>query len=90
MDRSEPGHHALLRGAIYEITTRKALEVRLLALNETLEARVTELRHEARYLEILNETGVAVAAERDLAHAGADGDGCRRAIEPRRVWRVFL
>ena len=57
----------LLRGAIYEITTRKALEVRLLALNETLEARVTELRHEARNLEILNETGVAVAAERDLA-----------------------
>jgi len=56
----------LLRGAIYEITARKALEVRLLALNETLEARVTELRHEARNLEILNETGVAVAAERDL------------------------
>jgi hypothetical protein len=56
----------LLRGAIYEITTRKALEVRLLALNETLEARVTELRQEARNLEILNDTGVAVAAERDL------------------------
>jgi PAS domain S-box-containing protein len=57
----------LLRGAIYEITTRKALEVRLLALNETLEARVAELRQEARNLEILNDTGVAVAAERDLA-----------------------
>jgi PAS domain S-box-containing protein len=56
----------LLRGAIYEITTRKALEVRLLALNETLEARVAELRQEARNLEILNDTGVAVAAERDL------------------------
>jgi PAS domain S-box-containing protein len=56
----------LLHGAIYEITARKALEVRLLALNETLEARVTELRHEARNLEILNETGVAVAAQRDL------------------------
>jgi PAS domain S-box-containing protein len=56
----------LLRGAIYEITGRKALEVRLLALNETLEARVAELRQEARYLEILNDTGVAVAAERDL------------------------
>ena len=56
----------LLRGAIYEITARKALEVRLLALNETLEARVTELRQQARNLEILNETGVAVAAERDL------------------------
>jgi PAS domain S-box-containing protein len=56
----------LLRGAIYEISARKALEVRLLALNETLEARVAELRQEARYLEILNDTGVAVAAERDL------------------------
>jgi PAS domain S-box-containing protein len=56
----------LLRGAIYEITARKALEVRLLALNETLEARVTELRLEARNLEILNDTGVAVAAERDI------------------------
>ena len=56
----------LLRGAIYEISARKALEVRLLALNETLEARVAELRQEARYLEILNNTGVAVAAERDL------------------------
>ena len=61
-DSSQP----LLRGAIYEITARKALEVRLLALNETLEARVAELRQEARYLEILNDTGVAVAAERDL------------------------
>ena len=40
--------------------------MRLLALNETLEARVTELRQEARNLEILNDTGVAVAAERDL------------------------
>jgi PAS domain S-box-containing protein len=56
----------LLRGAIYEISARKALEVRLLALNETLEARVAELRQEARYLEVLNATGVAVAAERDL------------------------
>jgi PAS domain S-box-containing protein len=56
----------LLRGAIYEISARKALEVRLLALNETLEARVGELRQEARTLEILNDTGVAVAAEREL------------------------
>ena len=56
----------LLHGAIYEITQRKALEARLLAANETLEARVTELREEARTLEVLNETGVAVAAELDL------------------------
>ncbi len=58
--------HPLLRGAIYEITDRKALEVRLLALNETLEARIAELRQEAKSLEILNDTGVAVAAELDL------------------------
>ena len=32
----------LLRGAFYEITERKSLEARLLALNETLEARVME------------------------------------------------
>jgi PAS domain S-box-containing protein len=59
--------YPLLRGAIYEITDRKALEVRLLALNETLEARVAELRQEAKILEILNDTGVAVAAELDLS-----------------------
>jgi PAS domain S-box-containing protein len=58
---------ALLRGAIYEITNRKALEVRLLALNETLEARVAELRQEAKSLEILNDIGVAIAAELDLS-----------------------
>ena len=56
----------LLRGAIYDITDRKALEARLLALNETLEARVAEVREEAHTLEILNRTGVAVAAEHDL------------------------
>jgi PAS domain S-box-containing protein len=55
-----------LRGALYEITDRKALEARLLALNETLEARVAEAREEARTLEILNQTGIAVAAEHDL------------------------
>ena len=59
--------HPRLRGAIYEITDRKALEVRLLALNETLEARIAELRQEAKNLEILNDTGVAVAAELDLS-----------------------
>ena len=41
----EPGAETLvskLRGAFYEITERKALEIRLLALNETLEARVAQ------------------------------------------------
>ncbi len=55
-----------LRGACYDITERKTLEVRLLALTETLEARVAELHDEARTLEILNRTGVALAAELDL------------------------
>jgi PAS domain S-box-containing protein len=57
---------SFLRGALYEITDRKALEARLLALNETLEARVAEARQETRALEVLNQVGVAVAAEHDL------------------------
>src|ERR1700730_4893760 len=72
LDRREgtdraPAPERVLCGAIYEITDRKALEARLLALNETLEARVAEVRQEARNLEILNATGVAIAAERNLA-----------------------
>ena len=55
-----------LLGALFEITERKALEARLLAVNETLEARVLQVREEARTLELLNRTGVAVAAELDL------------------------
>ncbi|MBF6568215.1 MAG: PAS domain S-box protein [Candidatus Binataceae bacterium] len=64
------GDHAgrWLRGAYYEITERKVLESRLLALNETLESRVAEVREEARTLEVLNRIGVAVAAELDLEH----------------------
>ena len=58
--------HRMLRGAFYDITDRKALEARLLALNETLEASVAEAREEAHTLEVLNRTGVAVAAEHDL------------------------
>jgi PAS domain S-box-containing protein len=53
-------------GAAYDISDRKRLEARLLATNETLEARVAEARQEARNLEVLNQTGIAVAAERDL------------------------
>ena len=55
-----------MRGGLYDISDRKALEARLLALNETLEARVAEVREEARTLEVLNRTGMAVAAEHDL------------------------
>jgi hypothetical protein len=39
---------------------------RLLAVNETLEARVAEARQETRALEVVNQVGVAVAAEHDL------------------------
>jgi PAS domain S-box-containing protein len=56
----------LVRGTFYDIGERKQLEARLLALNETLEARVAELREEARALEVLNQTGIAVGAELDL------------------------
>jgi signal transduction histidine kinase/CheY-like chemotaxis protein len=55
-----------LIGVCYEITARKELEARLLALNETLEARIAELREEARTLEILNRTGAALASELSL------------------------
>ena len=55
-----------LRGTYYDIDERKKLEARLLTLNETLEARVAELREEARALEVLNRTGTAVGAELDL------------------------
>jgi PAS domain S-box-containing protein len=56
----------LVRGGLHDISDRKALEARLLALNETLEARVAEVREEARTLEVLNRTGTVVAAEHDL------------------------
>src|SRR3984893_18580885 len=56
----------LLRGTYIEISERKQLEARLLSLNETLEARVAELREEARTLEVLNRTGIALAAELEL------------------------
>jgi PAS domain S-box-containing protein len=52
-----------LLGVFYDISERKQLDIRLLALNETLEARVAEVREEARTLEILNRTGAALAGE---------------------------
>jgi PAS domain S-box-containing protein len=55
-----------LRGIFYDINERKQLEARLLSTNETLETRLAELRAEARALEILNRTGVAIGAELDL------------------------
>ena len=64
--RDNLGAARWLRGTVYDISERKALEVRLLALNEMLEARVIEVRDEARTLEILNQTGVALAAELNL------------------------
>jgi PAS domain S-box-containing protein len=64
--RTLPNRPSVFRGAITEITERKALEARLLAVNETLEARIGQVREEARALEVLNRTGIAVAAELDL------------------------
>ena len=55
-----------LAGVLYEITDRKQLEARLLALNETLQARVSEINEEARTLEILARTGAALASELSL------------------------
>ena len=56
----------MLRGTYYDINERKQLEARLLSVNETLEARVAELREEAHTLEVLNRTGIAIGAELDL------------------------
>ena len=55
-----------LRGTYSDINERKQLEARLLSVNETLEARVGELRAETRALEVLNRTGTAIGAEHDL------------------------
>ena len=62
----EDGRPRWIAGVYYEITERKQLEARLLSLNETLEARVADLREEARTLEILNRTGAALAGELSL------------------------
>jgi PAS domain S-box-containing protein len=56
----------VLHGMFFAIDEQKQLEARLLATNETLEARVRELREEAHALEVLNRTGVAIGAELDL------------------------
>src|SRR5262249_47497658 len=40
-----------IAGVYYEITERKTLESRLLAVNETLEGRIAQLREETRILE---------------------------------------
>ncbi|HET6234591.1 MAG TPA: PAS domain S-box protein [Acetobacteraceae bacterium] len=59
-------HAPRLRGICYDVTERKTLDARLLALTETLEARVAEVHAEARILEIINRVGIALAAELDL------------------------
>jgi PAS domain S-box-containing protein len=64
--RDEVGEARWLTGVLYEITDRKQLEARLLALNETLEARVAQVQEEARTLEIINRTGAILASELSL------------------------
>jgi PAS domain S-box-containing protein len=66
VSREVTGPPRWLAGVFYDITNRKQLEARLLALNETLEARVAEVREEARTLEILNRTGASLASELTL------------------------
>lgn len=55
-----------LRGAFYDISQRKALEARLLGLNETLEARIAELGDETRALGVLNRASTAISANLEL------------------------
>ena len=50
---------SLLRGAFYEITERKSLEARLLALNETLEARVMERTQQLASPSLKRRSGVS-------------------------------
>ena len=66
VSRDQAGEPRWLTGVFYEITERKQLEARLLALNETLEARVAQVQEEARTLEILNRTGGVLASELSL------------------------
>src|ERR1044072_8208698 len=54
------------RGAFYDISQRKALEARLLGLNETLEARIAELGVETRALGVLNRATTAISANLEL------------------------
>jgi signal transduction histidine kinase/CheY-like chemotaxis protein len=82
-DRS--GRPRWLCGAYYDISDRKALEARLLALNETLEARVAEIQREViarreaeQELQRINETlEDRVAAE--IAHRQQVEDTLRQA-----------
>jgi PAS domain S-box-containing protein len=62
----ESGQSRWICGALFDISDRKELQVRLLSLNETLETRLVELRDQAHTLEVLNRTGATLAAERDL------------------------
>jgi PAS domain S-box-containing protein len=55
-----------LWGTFHDISHRKSLEARLLALNETLEARIADLGEETQALGVLNRAGTAVAATLDL------------------------
>ena len=55
-----------LWGAFYDISQRKTLEARLLALNETLEARIAELGDETRALGVLNRASTAISANLEL------------------------
>ena len=74
VSRDQAGEPRWLTGVFYEITERKRFEARLLALNETLEARVAQVREEARTLEVLNRTGASWRAELSLDRLVQIGD----------------
>lgn len=63
--RTAAGGKPTLWGAFYDISQRKALEARLLGLNEALEARI-ELAGETRALGVLNRASTAISANLEL------------------------
>ena len=86
----ETGQPRWLTGVCYEISDRKGLEARLLAVNETLEARVAEVREEARTLEILNQTGAVARQRIESGPRCSARDRCRGRVEWRAIRRLLL
>ena len=82
IDKATTAAAALVAGVYYEISERKALEARLLALNERLEARVAEVREEARTLEVLNRTGIGARGGTQPGAARPDRDRRRGRTQP--------
>ena len=87
--RDSTGAVRWLRGTCFDITERKVLEVRLLALGEALEARVRERTQEleasnARLRESERRFRLLVEGVTDYAIFMLDPEGNGRQLEPRR------